>query len=400
MTDTLIGLAHLMRRAHHGEDLTPLGNQLLAQAEHAKDAECANHLLDLSLIFQIRGQREVALNMQAAALHLRRVFHTPLTGDAPPSLRVLAVLSDGDAMANTPLELLLENSGIALDLLYLRADEPIPVEIPDHDVLFVAVCESDANQRLLHQLAETLRHWPRPVVNRPERIAGLTREGTYAQLNDVAGVAIPPSCRIGRVGLAQLGFGAAPDAVLPGGRFPLIARPANSHAGQGLVKLESPADVSAYLAAQAEVAEFSLSNFVDYRSADDLYRKFRLVLVDGQPFAGHMGVSGHWIIHYVNAGMTDDAAKRNEEAAFMARFEQDFAVRHQAALVAIQQRFGLDYLVIDCAETPDGDLLVFEVDSGAVVHALDPVELFPYKVAPMEKVFAAFRALLHRRAGR
>jgi hypothetical protein len=59
---------------------------------------------------------------------------------------------------------------------------------------------------------------------------------------------------------------------------------------------------------------------------------------------------------------------------------------------------GLDYLGIDCAETPDGRLLVFEVDNAMVVHDMDPVEVFPYKPPQMRKIFAEFRAMLARAA--
>ena len=78
----------------------------------------------------------------------------------------------------------------------------------------------------------------------------------------------------------------------------------------------------------------------------------------------------------------------------MADFDTDFAARHHLALQSIAERTGLDYLVIDCAETQDGQLLVFEVDSSAVVHSMDPVEVFPYKKPQMEKVSSAFRAML------
>jgi hypothetical protein len=49
---------------------------------------------------------------------------------------------------------------------------------------------------------------------------------------------------------------------------------------------------------------------------------------------------------------------------------------------------------MDCAQTLDGKLLVFEVDTAMVVHALDSVELFPYKKATMQKLFGAFRQML------
>jgi hypothetical protein len=55
---------------------------------------------------------------------------------------------------------------------------------------------------------------------------------------------------------------------------------------------------------------------------------------------------------------------------------------------------GLDYLGIDCGETSTGELLIFEVDSNMIVHAMDTAEVFPYKQPQMQKVFAAFRTML------
>ena len=66
------------------------------------------------------------------------------------------------------------------------------------------------------------------------------------------------------------------------------------------------------------------------------------------------------------------------------------------ALEAIYQRTLLDYLCIDCAETRDGQLLVFEIDHAMVVHAMDPEDLFPYKRQHMQKVKYAFRDFLLR----
>ena len=41
---------------------------------------------------------------------------------------------------------------------------------------------------------------------------------------------------------------------------------------------------------------------------------------------------------------------------------------------------------------------MFEADNTAIVHDMDPVELFPYKQTQMRKVFDAFIAMLERRA--
>ena len=84
----------------------------------------------------------------------------------------------------------------------------------------------------------------------------------------------------------------------------------------------------------------------------------------------------------------------------MAAFDTDFAPRHATALAAIAQRIGLEYVTMDCAETRDGELLVFEAGNGMIVHAMDPPDLFPYKRVQMDKVFRAFETMLRKAARR
>ena len=111
-----------------------------------------------------------------------------------------------------------------------------------------------------------------------------------------------------------------------------------------------------------------------------------------------MAISDSWVVHYMSAGMLQNPAKRAEEARFFETFDDEFARRHHHALNSIAQRLELEYVGIDCGETPSGDLLIFEVDSGMTVHAMDPVDIFPYKQPQMRKVFRAFRQMLMDRA--
>ena len=388
----LLGLAALMRMVFSGADLVPVGERLMARA--AADPQDAEALMDLSTILQIWLNHKLALATQAQALAMQQLYRLPAAGSGEPGIRLLALMAPGDLMTNTPLDLLLEGSDVALDMLFLAPGLPLPQSLPEHDVLFVAIGESDRNRPLLAEIEEIVGNWPRPVLNLPERIVSTSREGASALLESLPGVIMPIAARVDRPTLECLARAELPIAdLLHEGAFPIIVRPIDSHAGKGLSKIDDPAGVARYLQDMTE-SEFYVSRFVDYRSPDGLYRKYRVALIGGRAFAVHMGVSAHWMIHYLNAGMTESAEKRAEEARFMADFDEDFGRRHGAALAAVHQRFGLDHLVIDCAEDAAGRLLIFEVDTGGVVHALDPVELFPYKQAQMRKVFAAFRELL------
>jgi hypothetical protein len=103
------------------------------------------------------------------------------------------------------------------------------------------------------------------------------------------------------------------------------------------------------------------------------------------------------MINYINADMKESADKRAEEARFMAEFDYDFAVRHRCAFDAIAERVGLDYLPFDCGETADGRLLLFELGTNMILHAMDPPDVFAYKRPQMEKVFAAFQDMARKR---
>ncbi len=393
-TEAFIGLPTLMQLAVSGQDLAPIGQQLLERLQANPDD--ANAMMDLSIVMQLRGQLDVALPMQAEALQLQQVFHLP-TSVEPPLVRLLAIVTTGELMANTPLEFLLQGSRVSLDLLYIGPDTPPPTALPEHDLLFIAVGESDRTQPLLAELEKGITPWCCPVLNPPANIARLSRNGSCALLGALPGIDLPNTVRIDRQRLTAVGQGEVSISQIIGdGDFPLIVRPVDSQAGRGLSKLDSSADIAVYLEGQPE-AEFYVARFVDYRGPDGLFRKYRIVFIDGRPFVAHMAVSEHWMVHYLNAGMGEDDARREEEARFMATFDEGFARRHASALGAIVDRVGLDYFGIDCAETPDGDLLIFEVDSALVVHAMDSIETYPYKRPQMEKLFAAFQRMLVQR---
>jgi len=178
--------------------------------------------------------------------------------------------------------------------------------------------------------------------------------------------------------------------------FPVIARPFDTHAGQGMEKINASGDLLPFLSGHNDL-EFYLTQFVDYRSLDEKFRKQRLVFIDGKAYASHMAVSDHWMVHYLNAEMEQRPERRTEEAIWMHKFDEDFGKRHAAALDSLHRRIGLDYFVIDCAELQDGRLLLFEADVAMIVHAMDSEQMFPYKRPAMEKIFQAFsRAMTQR----
>ena len=388
------GLADYARTVFAGADLQPTWDALMVRATASPPD--AGAMLDLSTILQLVGQREQGLALQADALARERRYRRVIgAGDGP---HLLALVAAGDLMASTPLDFLLSGWNGVLDLMFVTPGERATIGIPEHDVAILAVGESDANADLLNALGPAAGGWPKPMLNgAPAKVRWLGRDRAPAHLEGCAGVNAPPTLRVTRAQLAALAHAPLGD-VLPGHEFPVIVRPVDSHAGTGLEKLDEAAAIHGYLEHQTG-ALFYLSPFVDYSGLDGRFRKLRVALVDGRPFIVHMAVSGHWMVHYLNAGMDQDIAKRAEEAQMMATFDQGFAARHGDAFAAIHAAFGLDYLAIDCAEDREGRLLIFEADTAMIVHDMDPPDLYPYKAPAMRKLFAAFQTMIAKRAG-
>jgi hypothetical protein len=387
-----LGLAPFLRMSIAGQDLRSKASDLLAMA----DGDCAdaNLWMNISTAMLCLGVRDVGLAMQTQALALQQIYHRRAARQ-PASRHVLMLMVPGDIAANTPLDCLLEDSDVDLDYYYVLDGDVRIEDVPEHDAVVVAICESDENRATLAKLADSLVGWPKPIINAPEHIPATGRVTASEILQDVPGLLIPPTLRVSRATLMAIADGSSHlrEQFLDCD-FPIILRPVGSHGGHGLDKLNGSEAIATYLAGVAE-EEFFLSPFIDYSGGDGLFRKSRIALIDGVPFACHQAISAHWMIHYVNAGMYEDAWKRAEEAMFMAHFAE-FALRHGPALEAIYRRAKLDYVCIDCAETPDGRLLIFEIDHAMVVHNMDSSELFPYKHLQMQQVSNAFRDFLMR----
>lgn len=390
-----IGFARLTHQAFDGVDLRPLRDRLVAKI--ADGTAQAGEGLDLSLIAQLLGDKEAGLAIQAEVLAFHQLFRSPCAV-TKPALHVLALAAAIDMGGNTPIEFLLEGSEIELLTLYVVKDVGLPEPLPDHDVAIVVASDSEECREALASIERAASRWPRPLLNRPDRIANLDRDKLHRLLTGITGLDIPATVCATRAQLTALSLEEIwCEDIVSELRYPIIVRPRGTHAGVGLAKVDDATMLVDYLAAH-EQQEFFVARFVDYASGDGLFRKYRLAMVDGKPYACHMAIADRWDIWYLNAYMAFSEEKRAEEESFMRDFDAAFGRRHRAALEEMSRRVGLDYFTIDCAENKNGDLLIFEADNTAVVHNMDSPDVFPYKQPQMRKIFAAFTAMLARHA--
>lgn len=389
-----LGLAPFLRMSIAGDECTALAQELITRAQQNPDD--AVLWMNLSTVMLCLQRTELGLTIQNQALAMQQVY-TLKAAHLPAKLRLLMLMVPGTLSANVPLDCLLENSDIELIYYYITPEAPFDAPIPEHDLLMIGISATTENLFLLQQLESVTRQWPVPVINAPQHIPNSERHIASRVLQNQPGLTIAQAYPVTLATLSAVVAGQITlNDALPDSDFPVILRPAGSHGGHGLERVTSQAELASYLT-RVQVEEYFLSKFIDYSNEDGQFRKYRISLIDGVPYACHMAISSHWMVHYVNAFMYEDPRKREEEAAFLAGFSE-FAARHRDALKAIFDITQLDYLGIDCSETPEGTLLVFEIDPAMVIHAMDLEVMFPHKQIHMNKVKTACRDLLLSRA--
>ena len=138
--------------------------------------------------------------------------------------------------------------------------------------------------------------------------------------------------------------------------------------------------------------------YVDYRSADAYFRKYRVIFIDREPYPYHLAISPHWIVHYDTSEMEEFPWKLAEERRFLENPEAVLGAPGMQALRAIGQRMDLDYAGIDFSLMPDGRLLVFEANPTMLVHPEIIDGPLAHKNAYVRSIYDAFEGLLGRAA--
>lgn len=227
-----------------------------------------------------------------------------------------------------------------------------------YDVVVNGLSDVDVNPTSVLLAVAALADIDRPVVNDPRRMALARRDVVSGLLAGIAGLTVPRTIRI------------APPAdpveaaVSSGLRYPILMRPAGTHTGRGLVKADDPAALSRAWAGSATPGAHYLSEYVEFRSADGLYRKMRLFVVGDEVILRHLLPSDSWLIHAGSADFMRDRPELQQQEADAMRLPASYLPAGAERIIrAVKSRLGLDYFGIDCARLADGGLLLFEANA-------------------------------------
>ena len=333
-----------------------------------------------------------AQQMFATAQDLRPLLHKPAVKEAPD---FTVLMLDTAGAGCTPVDYLGGKAVYDRNFYCVMAKHSPHVELlkTSGAVVFNMIGDADNGAAVLPFAVDLADRLGLPVVNHPRNVLGTSREAMAARLAGTPDARIPRTLRLSADALAQ----AATSGVLDGLTLPLLVRTAGTHGGDAFEKVDTLAPIAAFVA-QHPGSDFYATEYVDYRSADGYFRKYRFICIDGQLLPYHLAIHGGWMVHHFRTDMANQVWMQQEEEAFLARPHEAFGEAQQRAVLAMAAATGLDYCGVDVGVCPNGDVVFFESNATMLVHD-EKDGPFVFKNPYIARVKVAFDAMIARKAG-
>jgi hypothetical protein len=248
------------------------------------------------------------------------------------------------------LEPACRDRGWAVDIFSVGKPTPQRFRVPD--VLVNLITEPLVCRRALDRLESIIRMKGLPVINDVPAVRRSARTALHDVIRDgkAARVRVPLTTRFtgGADGLER-------HIEAAGHRWPVLLRPVGTHSSKGLTKVESASRLRALAAIPSDLL---ISDFVDFRSGDGLYRKYRMIWVDGTIFRRHVIAGFDWNV----TGKSRVAMVERPETIVA---EKDFMASGGTLDDRVAELFrivGIDFGVIDFAVSDSDEIAVFELN--------------------------------------
>jgi tetratricopeptide (TPR) repeat protein len=312
-------------------------------------------------------------------------------GGKPVQLLILASALEG----NIPWRLLIDRDVFQTTVIAVEYfDGQLP--LPSHQLIFNAIGDADLCQNGLEIANRLIKASPSAVINRPEAVLQTGRLMNAKRLINLAGVIAP---RMALVSKKDIISGHALDLLAQNEiAFPLLLRAPSFHGGNYFVCVENQ---NALNSAFEELPGENLLviEFLDCRSEDNLFRKYRIMAINGAFYPIHLAISPQWKVHYFSSDMADNEEYRNEENAFLNNFSSFLGPSAISALEKICQKIGLDYCGIDFGMDKKGNILLYEANSTMVIAPPTNESRWDYKRTAINQALAAAKRMFIERAG-
>lgn len=220
------------------------------------------------------------------------------------------------------------------------------------DVIINNICDPEIQTRSLALLDDMNLADVIPLINSTNGIRKTKRDELSQTLPEHKDFIIPKTYRISPLSKEDI----ISEAQKVFGKKPFLFRPIASHGGAGLIRIDDyeSANFNSYA---LDGREYFITEFIDFCSADGLYRKARFFVIDGKVYPRHYFISKEWKINFRDDTI-DDEIYNNEEKNFINEISEVF----YSFCNHIYKYLELNFFGIDCALLQDSRVVLFETN--------------------------------------
>ena len=163
-------------------------------------------------------------------------------------------------------------------------------DLGGYPVIANFITEAEHNAKILGGLQALLGGLPARVINPPDAVLRSTRDQVAELLAGIDGLIAPKTVRL---------HGDQPEMAAralagAGVELPIILREAGTHGGKIIGLFDS---IEGAMDAVERGRDHIATHFVDFRSDDGLYRKFRVFFIGRRRIIRHKLISDSWSVH-------------------------------------------------------------------------------------------------------
>lgn len=303
----------------------------------------------------------------------------------PIHLLILASALEG----NIPCRFLIDSEifqATAMAIEYFDCQLPLP----PHQLIFNAIGDADLCQNGLEIANRLVERTHKPVINHPGAVLQTGRLINANRLANLSGVIVP---RMAIIPKSDFYSGQVFEILIHKKFvFPLLLRAQGFHGGNFFVSVDSPDELSSVFA-ELPGENLLAIEFLDSCSDDSLFRKYRVMSINGCLYPLHMAISTQWKVHYFSSDMEENVKYRNEEERFLDNFSEFLGPSAMSSLERINQALGLEYCGIDFGLDRNGNILLYEANATMVINPAPPEKRWDYKRTAINNALNAARKL-------
>lgn len=263
------------------------------------------------------------------------------------------------------------------------------------DVLWNMVSDHDQNPETLKVIDRFTSEVGIPLINPAQAVRQTRRHLIPGRLASLEGVRTPQTLLLRNPTLDRV----RRQTEETGFQFPAILRRTGSHNGEVVGVFETAAAIEGVYGDRRH--EYYLTEFVDVRRLDGLYRKSRFFFIGEDIVVRQHIIADTWKIHGSSSRsyMAKAPHLQEEARAMLTGGFEALPTVTRAALQAIRTRIGLEYSGLDAYIDPDGGVLVFEANATMNFQPDFRNPMTQYNRASVAPAVSAVSKLLYAKLG-